>query len=98
MDNAKLREKEKQKVALAEQKILEEKIIKKALSIKKKQIKKEIILDEISDDETPIEVIKQMKAKQSKVAIGATLENRNVMERFGNSVSDLKEKPKFNFI
>lgn len=87
MDNAKLREKEKQKVALAEQKILEEKIIKKALSIKKKQIKKQVILDDISDDDTPIEVIKQMKAKQTDRS------TTDVKE-----VKPIKEKPKYNFI
>ena len=43
-----------------EKKQIEEKIVKKAISIKKKQIKKELVLDDISDDETPIEVIKQI--------------------------------------
>jgi len=82
MDNAKLREKERQKVALAEQKILEEKIIKKALSIKKKQIKKQAVLEEFSDDDTPIEIIKELKSKQKVVV----------------ETKPVKVIPKYNFL
>ena len=61
MENAKLRQKEKLLKDEEDRKELEAKIIKKAVAIKKKQIKKQTVLEEISDDETPIEVIKEMK-------------------------------------
>ncbi len=61
MENAKLRQKEKILKDEEDRKELEAKIIKKAVAIKKKQIKKQTVLEEISDDETPIEVIKEMK-------------------------------------
>ena len=53
------------------------------MSIKKKQIKKQQVLEEISDDETPIEVIKQMKAKQTVKPL---------------ETKPLREKPKFIFL
>ena len=61
MENAKKRQDEKKLKDEEDRKELEAKIIKKAVAIKKKQIKKQVILEEISDDETPIEVIKQLK-------------------------------------
>lgn len=63
MENARLREQERKLLLEQQQKELEEKIIKKAVSIKKKQIKKQAVLEEISDDETSIEVIKEIKRK-----------------------------------
>ena len=61
MENAKLRQEEKKLKDEEDRKELEAKIIKKAVAIKKKQIKKQTVLEEISDDDTPIEVIKEMK-------------------------------------
>jgi hypothetical protein len=63
MENARLREQERKLLLEQQQKELEEKIIKKAVSLKKKQIKKQAVLEDISDDETPIEVIKEIKRK-----------------------------------
>jgi len=68
MENARLREQERKLLLDQQQKDLEEKIIKKAVSIKKKQIKKEAVLEEISDDDTPIEVIKEIKKRIPHVA------------------------------
>ena len=67
MENAKKRQDEKKTQDEADKKELEAKIIKKAVALKKKQIKKQVVLEEISDDETPIEVIKQMKKSLPKV-------------------------------
>ena len=61
MENAKMRQEEKKLKDEEDRKELEAKIIKKAVAIKKKQIKKQTVLEEISDDDTPIEVIKEMK-------------------------------------
>ena len=61
MENAKLRQQEKKLKDEEDRKELEAKIIKKAVAIKKKQIKKQTVLEEISDDDTPIEVIKEMR-------------------------------------
>ena len=66
MENAKMRQDEKKTQEEADKKELEAKIIKKAVALKKKQIKKQVVLEEISDDETPIEVIKQMKKSLPK--------------------------------
>ena len=66
MENAKKRQDEKKVQEEEAKKELEAKIIKKAVSIKKKQIKKQVVLEEISDDETPIEVIKEMKKSLPK--------------------------------
>ena len=66
MENAKMRQNEKKTQEEADKKELEAKIIKKAVALKKKQIKKQVVLEEISDDETPIEVIKQMKKSLPK--------------------------------
>ena len=46
----------------------ENKIVKKAVGIKKKQIIREEELDEISEDETPIEVVKEIIKKRRKPA------------------------------
>ena len=67
MENAMKRQIEKKLQEEKDKKELEAKIIKKAVSIKKKQIKKQTVLEEISDDETPIEVIKEMNVKLNKV-------------------------------
>ena len=61
MENAKMRQEEKKLKDEEDRKELEAKIVKKAVAIKKKQIKKQTVLEEISDDDTPIEVIKEMK-------------------------------------
>jgi hypothetical protein len=42
----------------------ETKIVKKAIGIKKKQIVREEEIDEISEDETPIEVVKEIIKKR----------------------------------
>jgi hypothetical protein len=92
MENAKKREEDKKKLAEYEKKTLEEKIIKKAVSIKKKQIKKQQILEEISDDDTPIEVIKEMKANS---LLGKRAKQD---DRVRGCAPEIKEKPKYNFI
>ena len=46
----------------------ESKIIKKAVGIKKKQIVREEEIDEISEDETPIEVVKEIIKKRRQPA------------------------------
>ena len=82
MENAKLRQQEKKLKDEEDKKELEAKIIKKAVAIKKKQIKKQTVLEEISDDDTPIEVIKEMK--------------KNIKEIKPEKPE--KPKPKFNFV
>ena len=77
MQNAKLRQEEKKLKDEEDRKELEAKIIKKAVAIKKKQIKKQTVLEEISDDDTPIEVIKEMK-KNIKEIKPANLKNQNL--------------------
>ena len=47
----------------------ESKIIKKAVGIKKKQIIREEELDDISEDETPIEVVKEIIKKRRQPAV-----------------------------
>lgn len=61
MENAMRRQIEKKIQEEKEKQELEAKIIKKAVALKKKQIKKQTVLEEISDDDTPIEVIKEIK-------------------------------------
>jgi hypothetical protein len=46
----------------------ETKIVKKAVNIKKKHIMREEEMDEISDDETPIEVVKEIIKKRRQPA------------------------------
>lgn len=46
----------------------ESKIVKKAVGIKKKQIVREEEIDEISEDETPIEVVKEIIKKRRQPA------------------------------
>jgi hypothetical protein len=46
----------------------ENKIVKKAVGIKKKQIVREEEIDEISEDETPIEVVKEIIKKRRQPA------------------------------
>ena len=82
MENAKMRQEEKKLKDEEDRKELEAKIIKKAVAIKKKQIKKQTVLEEISDDDTPIEVIKEMK--------------KNIKEIKPEKPE--KPKPKFNFV
>ena len=47
----------------------ETKIVKKAVGIKKKQIIREEEIDEISEDETPIEVVKEIIKKRRQPAV-----------------------------
>lgn len=54
------------KIAEFEKKELEQKVVQKAISLKKKQIKKQAVLDEISDDDTPIEVVKEIVKVKAK--------------------------------
>ena len=82
MENAKMRQEEKKLKDEEDRKELEAKIIKKAVAIKKKQIKKQTVLEEISDDDTPIEVIKEMKSRGSAP----------------RADKPEKPKPKFNFV
>ena len=84
MQNAKLRQEEKKLKDEEDRKELEAKIIKKAVAIKKKQIKKQTVLEEISDDDTPIEVIKEMK--------------KNIIDKLPKEIKPEKPKPKFNFV
>ena len=84
MQHAKLRQEEKKLKDEEDRKELEAKIIKKAVAIKKKQIKKQTVLEEISDDDTPIEVIKEMK--------------KNIIPKEIKPEKPEKPKPKFNFV
>ena len=63
-DDAKLLEEYKKQLA----KKTETKIVKKAVGIKKKQIIREEEIDEISEDETPIEVVKEIIKKRRQPA------------------------------
>jgi len=63
-DDAKLLEEYKKQLA----KKTETKIVKKAVGIKKKQIIREEEIDEISEDETPIEVVKEIIKKRRQSA------------------------------
>jgi len=63
-DDAKLLTEYKKQLA----KKTETKIVKKAVGIKKKQIIREEEIDEISEDETPIEVVKEIIKKRRQSA------------------------------
>ena len=63
-DDAKLLTEYKKQLA----KKTETKIVKKAVGIKKKQIVREEEIDEISEDETPIEVVKEIIKKRRQPA------------------------------
>ncbi len=63
-DDAKLLAEYKKQLA----KKTETKIVKKAVGIKKKQIVREEEIDEISEDETPIEVVKEIIKKRRQPA------------------------------
>ena len=63
-EDAKLLEEYKRQLA----KKTETKIVKKAVGIKKKQIVREEEIDEISEDETPIEVVKEIIKKRRQPA------------------------------
>jgi len=63
-DDAKLLAEYKKQLA----KKTETKIVKKAVGIKKKQIVREEEIDEISEDETPIEVVKEIIKKRRQSA------------------------------
>jgi len=63
-DDAKLLAEYKKQLA----KKTETKIVKKAVGIKKKQIIREEEIDEISEDETPIEVVKEIIKKRRQSA------------------------------
>ncbi len=93
MENTKLREKEKEKIAQEERKALEAKIVQKALSIKKKQIKKQAVLEDISDDDTPIEVIKEIKNRVKPQGQTPTPPRHRTVEGVIGGV-----KPKYNFV
>jgi hypothetical protein len=63
-ENRRKRAEERKQQEEEHKKVIEEKVVKKALAVKKKQIMKEAVLDAISDDETPIEVVKEVVAKK----------------------------------
>jgi hypothetical protein len=62
--NNKKKKEEAEALARQSQKDLEDQVVKKAIAIKKKQIKAKAKLDEVlSDDDTPIEVVRQVAKK-----------------------------------
>jgi hypothetical protein len=62
--NNKKKKEEAEAIARQSQKELEDQVVKKAIAIKKKQIKAKAKLDEVlSDDDTPIEVVRQVAKK-----------------------------------
>jgi len=67
-ENRRKRAEERHQQEEEHKKVIEEKVVKKALAVKKKQIMKEAVLDVISDDETPIEVVKEVVAKKRAAA------------------------------
>ena len=58
----------------------ESKIIRKAVGIKKKQIIREEELDDISEDETPIEVVKEIIKKRRQPAVKKQLPPKQQQE------------------
>jgi len=58
----------------------ENKIVKKAVGIKKKQIIREEEIDELSEDETPIEVVKEIIKKRRQPAPKKQLPTRQIEE------------------
>ena len=58
----------------------ETKIVKKAVGIKKKQIVREEEIDEISEDETPIEVVKEIIKKRRQPAPTKQLPSKQYVE------------------
>ena len=70
-ERAKLKEEDAKRLAEYKKQLAkktETKIVKKAVGIKKKQIVREEEIDEISDDETPIEVVKEIIKKRRQPA------------------------------